>query len=140
MRKPPDLFTISRRMIRAITERRLLGNQEKLFLRTKNLKSALDGTNNTSESMRRKQLNTGLHSLKRKQQLTKLKLKQRLKSPLKLKLLKKQNLLPKLKLPKPKLPRKPKSLNQQKNSKTSSSTSLRKLFQNSRHLSKLLFQ
>ena len=140
MRKQPDLFTTSRRMIRAITERRLLGNQEKLFLRTKNSKSALDGTNNTSESMRRKQLNTGLHSLKRKQQLTKLKLKQRLKSPLKPKLLKKQNLLPKLKPPKPKLPRKPKSLNQQKNSKTSSSTSLRKLFQNSRHLSKLLFQ
>ena len=90
MKRQLDLFMILRKMIRIITERRLLGNQEKLFSRLRNSKSASDGTNNTLESMKRKQLNTGLNSSKRKQQLIKLKLMLRPpKSPPKPKLLKK---------------------------------------------------
>merc|ERR1712166_1607390 len=88
---------IMRKMIRAITERRQLGNQQTLYLRTKNSKSALDSTNHSLESMTSRQLNTGLHSLRRKQLLTKLKLRKWLKLPLK------------PRLPKPKLKKKPKT-------------------------------
>jgi len=141
MRRQLDLFMILRKMIRTTTERRLLGNQEKLFLRLRNSKSASDGTNNTLESTKRKQLNTGLNSSKRKQQLIKLKLMLRPpKSPPKPKLLKKPKLLPKQKLPKPKKLRKPKLNQLNNNSRMSSSTSSRKSFQNLRHSNKFQFQ
>jgi hypothetical protein len=99
-------------MIRAITERRQLGNQEKLYSRMKSSKSALDSTNHLLVSMMSKKSNTGLHSFKKKLTPTSLKLKKKPRSLLKLKLLKKQNLLLKLRLPKPKLRKKPRMLSQ----------------------------
>ena len=131
-------------MTKAIIERRQLGNQEKLYLRMRNSKSALDSISHSLESKKLRKLHTGLHLLRRKQQLIRLKLKQLLKPKLKLKLLKKQKLplmkqklLLKLRLLKPKLKKKPKMPSQLKHLKTFSSTLLRNNYQNLKSLSKL---
>ena len=124
-------------MTKTIIERRQLGNQEKLYLRMRNSKSALDSISHSLESKKLRKLHTGLHLLRRKQQLIRLKLKQLLKPKLKLKLLKKQKLLLKLRLLKPKPKKKPKMPSQLKHLKTFSSTLLRNNYQNLKSLSKL---
>ena len=135
-------------MTKAIIERRQLGNQEKLYLRMRNSKNALDSISHSLESNKLRKLHTGLLLLRRKQQLIRLKLKQLLKPKLKqllkpklkLKPLKKQKLLLKLRLLKPKLKKKPKMPSQLKHLKTFSSTLLRNNYQNLKSLNKLRSQ